>query len=126
MSLLGAWTKTPGRRGAAAAPRVAVAALEPRDDGRRDNVTLLYLLALDGISQDPHDGLVGIHGDDLPLAQVLGAGRGAVEEQLVADDQSVVGADADLQPLVGRIDLRHLAGDRRRVRQAPDLADIRR
>src|SRR5579875_2589865 len=99
MSLLGAWTKTPGRRGAAA--RVAVEPLEPRVDGRRDNVALLNLLALDGTSLDPHDRLVGVDGDDLRPPQVLGAGLGAVDEQLVAVDQTVIGADADLEPLVG-------------------------
>src|SRR5579883_2124417 len=108
MSLLGAWTRTPpGRRWAAARPAVVVP-LEPRVDGRRDNVALLNLLALDGTSQDPRHGLIGVHFDDLHPPEILGAGLGAVEEQLVPLDQPVVGADADLQPLVGGVDLQHL------------------
>ena len=72
MSLLGAWTRTPGRRGAAA--RVVVEALEPRPDGRRDNVALLYLLALKGVANHPPHGLVGLDRDDLDFPQVFGAG----------------------------------------------------
>src|ERR1700747_3006898 len=98
MSLLGAWTKTPGRRWAGA--RVGAEPLKPREEGRRDNVALLNLLALDGIAHDPHDGLIGVHGDDLPPAQVLGAGLGAGEEQLVTDDQAGAGAGAASLPVV--------------------------
>src|SRR5271167_2518322 len=55
MSLLGDWTNTPGRRPAAATVDDRPdgdAALEPRLDGRRDNVALLYLLALVSIADD--------------------------------------------------------------------------
>src|SRR5437868_7941608 len=121
MSLLGDWTRTPGRRGAAA--RVVVDALEPRDDGRRDNVALLYLLALEGVADHARHGLVGIDRDDPDLTQVFGAGAGAVERQLVTHDQAVVGADGHLDAAVGGVDPLDLPRDRRRALHPFDLAD---
>src|SRR5947209_16312128 len=97
MSLLGVWTKTPGRAAGRAPPPLA-----GRADRRRDNVPLLYLLALGRRADHPADGLVGIDGDDLDLAEEFGPGLHPVEEQLVAGDQPVIRADRDLdRPVLG-------------------------
>ena len=58
--------------------RMDAAALEPRLDGRRDNVALLNLLAHVGVADHLGHGLVGIDRDDRNLAQVFGARTDAV------------------------------------------------
>src|SRR5262249_23721700 len=122
MSLWGDWTRTPGRRGPAA--RVVVEALELRLDGRRDNVALLYFLALKGLADHAGHGLVGIDRNDLDFPQVFGVRLGAEDGQLMTIDQPVVGTDRHHDPTVGRIDLFDFAHDRRRTLQAFDLADV--
>src|SRR3954470_14171503 len=97
MSLLGDWTKTPGRPAGRAPPPPALAA---RPDRGRDKVPLLYLLALSGGSDHPADRLVGIDGDDLDLTEELGTGLHPVEIKLVAGDQTVIRADRHLDRLV--------------------------
>jgi hypothetical protein len=86
MSLLGDWTKTPGRR-----PDATVedrpdgdAALEPRLDGRRDNVALLYLLALVCVADYLQDRLVRLNRDDPGFSDVFRSWRGAQNEQFMA------------------------------------------
>src|SRR3954447_8811757 len=110
MSLLGAWTRTPGRRpaaGRAAAGRaagVAAGALAPRFDRRRDNVPLLYLLALVGVSVYPAHGLVGIDGDDRDFADIFGPRLLPEHVELVAGKDAVTRPDRDLAPTVRRVD----------------------
>src|SRR5271170_5062312 len=80
MSLLGDWTNTPGRRPAAATVDDRPdgdAALEPRLDGRRDNVALLYLLALVSIADDLQDRLVRFNRDDPGCSDIFRARFGA-------------------------------------------------
>ena len=87
MSLLGDWTKTPGRRPAEATVDDRPdgdAALEPRLDGRRDNVTLLYLLALVSIADHLQDGLVRFNRDDPGCSDIFRAQAGAEDVQLMA------------------------------------------
>src|SRR3954470_20241470 len=99
MSALGVWTKTPGR--AAARPPL-LPPLAARPDRGRDNVPLLYLFAVDGRADHATDGLIGIDGDDLDLAEEFGLGLDPVEEQLMAGDQAVVRADRRLdRPVIG-------------------------
>src|SRR5262249_31226694 len=100
MSLLADGTSTPGRRGPAA--RVVVDGVEPRDDGRRDKVALLYLLTLVGVADHARHGLVGLDRDDPNPTQVFGAGGGVVEIQFMAHDQAIVGADGQLDAAVVR------------------------
>src|SRR3954454_1819329 len=95
-SLLGVWTKTPGRPAGRAAARPPPPPLAARPDRGRDNVSLLYLLALDGRADHTADGLVGIDGDDLDLAKELGPGLDPVKEELMAGDEPVVGTDRHL------------------------------
>ena len=83
ISLLGAWTSTPGRRAGAAGRTAGVDALDPRLDRRRDNVALLYLLTLVGCPVDPPHRLVDVDIDDRDLAQVLGPGRRSHQVQLM-------------------------------------------
>src|ERR1700728_811566 len=103
MSLLGDWTKTPGRRPAAGAERPE-AALELRLDGRRDNVALLYFLALVCVADHLGDGLVGISRDNRDFCNVLGTRLEAVDVQHMAHDEAVVGTDRQFEHPVGRID----------------------
>src|SRR6185437_13960438 len=108
MSLLGVWTKTPGRP-AGRLPLPPPPPLAARPDRGRDNVTLLYLLALDGRTDHAAGRLVGIDGDDLDLAEELGTRLHPVEEQLMTGDEAVVRADRDLDRAVLVVDPRDLA-----------------
>src|SRR4051812_29823098 len=106
MSLLGVWTKTPGR----APARPAGALLRP--ERGRDIVALLNLLAVDGVADDGGDRLVGVDDGDLDLAEVFGHRLGPEEVELHADEDPVVGTDGDLHRLAGPgVDLEHLALD---------------
>src|SRR5262245_22538071 len=104
MSLRGVWTKMPGRPPAprpVEVPRPPTDRLGPlvepflasRPGRRRDNVALLYSLALEGVADHLGDGLVGVDGDDLNFSQVLGTWRGPEDVQLVPDDEAVIRAD---------------------------------
>ena len=76
------------------------AALELRLDGRRDNVALLYLLALISVADHLGDGPVRLDRDDRGFADVLGTGSGPENEQLVAGDEAVVGPDRQFDTAV--------------------------
>src|SRR3954470_13988384 len=124
MSLLGVWTKTPGRPAARLPPPPPPPPLAARPDRGRDNVPLLYLLAVDGRADHAADGLVGIDGDDLDLAEELGPGTDPVEEQLVAGHQAIVRAERDLDRPVLGVDPGDLAVHRRRALDALERADV--
>src|SRR3954452_21785161 len=109
MSLLGVATRTP-RVPTARPPRAGVAVL-PRVDRGRDNVALHYSLPVDGRADDAGDGLVGIDGIDLDLAEVIGPGLGAEDVQFLADGQAVAGPDRDLHRAAGGVQLDDLALD---------------
>ncbi len=122
------WATGPGRRAAGdRRPRTARSSrppLELRLDGRRDNVALLYFLALISVADHLGHGLVGLDRDDLGFADVFGAGSGAEDEQLVADDEAVVGADRQFDAAVGGIDPLDFPLNGRRALQSLDLADV--
>src|SRR5947209_96482 len=99
MSLLGVWTKTPGRAAGRPPPPLA-----GRADRGRDNVPLLYPLTLVGRANHATGSLVGIDADDLDLAEVFRPGFHPVEVELVAGHQAIIRADRDLDRLVLSVD----------------------
>ena len=103
ISLLGDWTRTPGRRGVTARV-VADEGLEPRPNRRRDNVALLYLLALEGLTDYACHRLVGLNVENDDLPQILRAGFGVVNKQFVPRNEPIVRPDRDLEAILGRIE----------------------
>src|SRR5262249_2051946 len=95
----------------------------PRPESGRDNVALLYLLALDGLADHLANGSVRIDVPDDHFADVFGSGLGAIDVDLVTGYQSIVrAAGQHRQPIL--LVLSNLSFNARRTRERLELADV--
>jgi hypothetical protein len=83
-------------------------ALASRPDLSRDNVALLYLLALNGpTANNPRHGLVWINSDNLDLPEIIRGWLESEELEFMAHDKPVIGAETNLNFVISGADSLH-------------------